>query len=228
LWTFLTPLFTILIFSVVFAFALKIPLGNAPYIYGFSAAYIPWLLLSLSITGAAGSLIEHRYLVKRLSFPIEVIPAHKMLVQLLSHTFLLTLVSAVCLTAGYGRLPMLALVLYFYMCAAIFLIGVGLLVSSITVVVRDFQQMLPSIMQVWFWLTPIAWDSARLSPQSRALLALNPASYVVSGYRYALMPKIFAAPTVFDTVMFWTTTLGMLMIGSLCFRRLRSHFWECL
>src|SRR4051812_44569190 len=96
LWTFLTPLFTILIFSVVFAFALKIPLGNAPYIYGFSAAYIPWLLLSLSIIGAAGSLIEHSYLVKRLPFPIEVIPAHKMLVQLLSHAFLLTLASAAC------------------------------------------------------------------------------------------------------------------------------------
>ncbi|HEX8174961.1 MAG TPA: ABC transporter permease [Pyrinomonadaceae bacterium] len=228
LWPFLTPLFPFLILSVVFSFALKIPLGDAPYIYGFGAAYVPWVLLSLTIHSAAGSLIEHSYLVKRLAFPIEIIPANKILVQLLPHAFLLALVSIFCLSAGYGQPSILALVLYFYFCAVVLLVGAGLLVSSITVVIRDFHQVLPSIMQVWFWLTPIAWDSARLPSYGRKLLALNPASYVVSGYRYALMPKVFAAPTAFDTVAFWVTTLCLLAIGSICFRRLRSHFWECL
>lgn len=228
LWTFLTPLIPILIFSAVFAFALRIPLGEAPYIYGFSAAYVPWLLLSASILGASGSIIEHRYLVKRVPFPIEIIPANPLLVHLLPHAFLLALISAACLIAGYSRLPALLLVLYFYLCAVTFLIGASLLVSSITVVTRDFQQLLPSILQVWFWLTPIAWDSAQLPSQVRTLLALNPASYVVSGYRHALMPTIFAAPTAFDTATFWIMTIGLLMIGLTCFRRLRGHFWECL
>lgn len=228
LWPFLTPLVPFLILSVVFAFALKIPLGGAPYIYGFGAAYVPWVLLSLSIYGAAGSLIEHRYLVKRLAFPVEIIPANKILVQSLPHAFLLALVSVFCLSAGYGQPSRLALLLYFYLCAVLFLAGAGLLVSSITVVIRDFQQVLPSIMHVWFWLTPIAWDSARLPSYGQKMLALNPASYVVSGYRHALMPKIFPAPTAFDTLAFWATTLCLLVIGAVCFRRLRSHFWECL
>lgn len=228
LWTFLTPLIPILIFSAVFAFALKLPLGGAPYIFGFAAAYVPWVLLSSSISGANGSIVEHRYLVKRIRFPVEIIPADAVLVHSLPHAFLLALVSAACLIGGYGRLPDLLLVLYFYLCAVVFTISAGLLVSSITVVARDFQQMLPSILQVWFWLTPIAWDGTRLPAAGRALLALNPASYIVSGYRHALMPKIFAGPTAFESAAFWMMSLGMLLIGSTCFRRLRVYFWDCL
>jgi len=228
LWTFLTPLIPILIFSAVFAFALKLPLGNAPYIFGFTAAYVPWLLLSTSITGATGSLVEHRYLIKRILFPVEIIPADAALAHSLPHAFLLALTSTVCLIGGYGRLPDLLLVLYFYVCAIIFTISTGLLVSAITVVARDFQQILPSILQVWFWLTPIAWASTQLPPSGQTLLAFNPASYIVSGYRHALMPKIFAAPTAFDTAIFWMMSLGMLVIGATCFRRLRVYFWDCL
>lgn len=228
LWTFLAPLVPILIFSAVFAFALKLPLGGAPYVFGFTAAYVPWVLLSSSISSATGSIVEHRYLVKRIFFPVEIIPADSVLVHSLPHAFLLALASGACLIAGYGRFPDLLLVLYFYLCAVLFTISAGLLVSSITVVARDFQQMMPSILQVWFWLTPIAWAGTQLPPAARTLLALNPASYIVSGYRHALMPKIFAGPTAFESAAFWTISLGMLMIGSTCFRRLRVYFWDCL
>jgi ABC-type polysaccharide/polyol phosphate export permease len=228
LWTFLGPLIPILIFSAVFAFALKIPLGGAPYVFGFTAAYIPWVLLSSSISGATGSIVEHRYLVKRIFFPVEIIPADAVLLHSLPHVFLLTLASVACLFGGYGRFPDLLLVVYFYLCAVFFTISAGFLVSSITVVARDFQQMLPSILQVWFWLTPIAWSGDQFRPGLRALLALNPASYIVSGYRHALMPKIFAGPTGFESAAFWIISFAMLAIGSTCFRRLRVYFWDCL
>ncbi len=228
LWTFLSPLIPILMFSAVFAFALKLPLGGAPYVFGFAAAYVPWVLLSSSISGATGSIVEHRYLVKRILFPVEIIPADAVLVHSLPHACLLALASVACLVGGYGRFPDLLLVFYFYLCAVFFVISAGLLVSSITVVARDFQQMLPSILQVWFWLTPIAWAGTQLPPTLRTLLALNPASYIVSGYRHALMPKIFAGPTAFESAAFWIVSLGMLMIGLTCFRRLRVYFWDCL
>jgi hypothetical protein len=101
--------------------------------------------------------------------------------------------------------------------------GIGEIVSLWT-----NRQMLPSILQVWFWLTPIAWTGTQLPSSIRTLLALNPAGYVVSGYRHALMPKIFPAPTALESAAFWITCLGILMIGATCFRRLRGHFWDCL
>jgi teichoic acid transport system permease protein len=228
LWTVLTPLVPIVIFSSVFAFGLKLPLGGAPYIFGFTAAYVPWVLLSASLSGATGSIVEHRYLVKRIRFPVEIIPADAVFVHSLPHAVLLALAAAACLLAGYGRFPQLLLVLYFYGCAVLLTISAGLLMSSIAVVARDFQQMLPSILQIWFWLTPIAWAGTQLPPTGRMLLALNPASYIVSGYRYALMPNVFAAPTAFESASFWIVSVGVLIIGSTCFRRLRVYFWDCL
>jgi ABC-type polysaccharide/polyol phosphate export permease len=228
LWTFLTPLIPLLIFAAIFAFALRLPLGGAPYIFGFAAAYVPWLLFSASIYGATTSLIEHHYLVKRVRFPVEIIPANAVLVHSVPHAFLLALASTACFVGGYGSPRELLLVPYYYLCAVAFLVSTGLLLSSLAVVVRDLQQMLPSVMQVWFWLTPIAWVGAQVPPGGRALLALNPASYIVSGYRHALMPKVFAAPTAFEAAAFWMICLGTLAVGSTCFRRLRAHFWDCL
>src|SRR5256885_11703815 len=117
LWTFLTPLIPILIFSAVFAFALKLPLGGAPYIFGFAAAYVPWVLLSSSISGATGSIVEHRYLVKRILFPVEIIPADAALVNSLPHAFLLALTSTACLIGGYCPVSALPFGLWIYPCA---------------------------------------------------------------------------------------------------------------
>jgi ABC-type polysaccharide/polyol phosphate export permease len=224
----LTPLIPLLAFTAVFSFGLRLPLGGTPYIFGFAAAYVPWVLLSGAIAGAAGSILQHRYLVKRVRFPVEIIPADSFLVHSLPHALLLALTAACCFLAGYGGLPQLFLVFYFYLCAAVLALGAGLLLSSLAVVVRDIPLMLPSFLHVWFWVTPIAWPGSGLPPAGQTLLALNPASYVVSGYRHAVMPAIFPSPTRFDAVAFWAVATVMLAAGCVCFRRLRSHFWDCL
>lgn len=227
-WSLLTPLVPLLIFSAVFSLGLRLPLGGAPYIYGFAAAYVPWVLLSSTITGAAGSILEHRHLVKRVLFPVEIIPADPLLVQSLPHAILIALTAAACLLGGYGRFPELMAVLYFYLCAAVLAISAGLFLAGLAVIVRDVVQVLPSFLNVWFWITPIAWAGTSLPPGGRRLLALNPASYVVSGYRYALMPNVFPAPGRFEAAAFWAISIIMLLTASACFRRLRSHFWDCL
>ncbi len=227
-WSLATPLVTILVFSLIFTYGIRLPLGNAPYAIGFATAYVPWLLLSMSVTGAAGSLIEHRYMVKRVVFPIEIIPADPLLVHTLPHLFLTVVTAAICFAGGYGHFPEAGLLLYFYLCAAALAISAGLLLASLTVVVRDLQQVLPSLINLWFWITPIAWEPGRLPPAGRLLLLLNPAAYVVSGYRYAFMPKSFAAPGLIETAAFWSITVAMLVTATACFRRLRPHFWDCL
>ncbi len=102
------------------------------------------------------------------------------------------------------------------------------MVSALAVIVRDVQQFVGTLLNVWFWITPIAWASGALPPQGQTLLALNPAAYVVSGYRHALLPQAFAAPSATATVAFWAVTACFLLIGAAIFRRLQPHFWECL
>lgn len=227
-WAVLTPLVPLVIFTAVFSLGLHLPLGGAPYVLGFAAAYVPWVLLSSGISGAVGSIVEHRYLVKRVRFPLQILPAGSMLVQSLPHVVLLALTVAAAFSAGYARLPQLLLIPYFYVCAAVLVLGAGLALSGLAVLARDVQQAVASFLNVWFWITPVAWAASALPPRGRAFLALNPAAYVVSGYRHALMPKAFAAPTAADTVAFWSIAAALLLCGSLLFRRLRPHFWECL
>jgi len=227
-WAVLTPLVPLLCFTAVFSMGLRLPLGGAPYVLGFAAAYVPWVLMSTAIGNGVGSIIAHRYLVKRVRFPVQIISASSIVVQSLPHAILLAVTIAASFSCGYGRLPELLLLLYFYGCAVVFTLGIGMMLSGLAVIVRDVQQIVPSFLNVWFWVTPVAWAASALPPGGRTLLALNPASYVVSGYRYALMPGVFAAPTAVEAITFWTITASVLLVGTALFRRLRPHLWECL
>lgn len=227
-WALLTPLVPLLVFTAVFSLGLRLPLGRAPYIFGFACAYVPWVLLSNAISGAAGSILEHRHLVKRVPFPVEIIPADPLLVHALPHAILVVLTASACFLGGYGHLPQLLLVFYFFACAAVLTISAGLFLAALAVLVRDVQQVLPSFLNVWFWITPIAWAGSTLPPAGQRVLALNPASYIVSGYRYALMPRVFPSPGAYETAVFWIVSIVLLFTASACFRRLRTHFWDCL
>lgn len=227
-WAVLTPLVPLLIFTAVFSLGLRLPLGSAPYALGFAAAYVPWALISASLAGAVGSIVDHRYLVKHVPFPLQIISASSIVVHSLPHVILLALTVAAALWSGHARLPELLLLPYFYGCAALLVLGMGMMLSAVAVLVRDVQQGVGALLNVWFWVTPVAWATGALPPRGQTLLALNPAAYVVSGYRYALMPQVFPPPAVTDTIAFWTVATGFLLIGAVVFRRLRPHFWECL
>lgn len=227
-WVVLTPLVPLVIFTVIFSLGLRLPLGRVPYALGFAAAYVPWVLMSSALLGSVGSIVEHRYLVKRVRFPLQIIAASSILVQTLPHVILLALTIAGCVAGGYATLPALLLLPYFYACAVALLVGIGLTLSALAVIVRDVQQVITSFMNVWFWITPVAWASSALPERGRGLLRINPAAYVVDGYRHALLPAAFQPPTLADTLVFWTIAAALLIVGAALFRRLQPHFWECL
>lgn len=227
-WSVLTPLVPLLCFTAVFSLGLRLPLGGAPYVLGFAAAYVPWVLMASAIGSAAGSIVDHRYLVKRVAFPLQIVSASTILVQSLPHVILLAITIAASVATGYARLPELLLLPYFYACAAVLVLGIGLMLSGLAVIARDVQQVVASAINVWFWITPVAWAATALPPRGQSLLALNPAAYVVSGYRHALLPRAFPPPAASDAVAFWIIAAGLLLTGIALFRRLRPHFWECL
>src|ERR1700716_1522157 len=87
-WALLTPLVPFLVLAVIFSVGLRLPLGGAPYVYGFAAAYVPWTLLAGPITAAAGSIVELRFLVKRARFPVALIPSAPSLTHTIPHVVL--------------------------------------------------------------------------------------------------------------------------------------------
>jgi ABC-type polysaccharide/polyol phosphate export permease len=216
-----------LVLAVIFSVGLRLPLGGAPYVYGFAAAYVPWTLLAGAITAAASSIVELRFLVKRARFPVALIPSAPSLTHTIPHVVLLALTGIACFAGGYGG-PALVTLPYFYVCAIVLALGVGLCLSATAVIVRDVTRAVPVALQLWFWLTPVAWTPARLPAYGRRLLDFNPAAYVVDGYRHALMPRAFPAPTLVQSAIFWLLAVAVLAGGAYWFKRLRPQFWECL
>src|SRR5260221_4712575 len=114
-WAVFTPIVQLLIFTAIFSLGLRLPLGGVPYIFGFAAAYVPWVLLSNAITGATGSILDHRHLVKRALFPVEIIPADPLLVHTLPHAILLAVTAVAWQIGGRAwgvRAPSRCLFLY--------------------------------------------------------------------------------------------------------------------
>jgi ABC-type polysaccharide/polyol phosphate export permease len=226
-WAILSALLPFLVIGIVFSVALRTSLGGAPYMFGFAAAYVPWVFLSSTVTAAAGSLIEHRFLVKRVPFDVRLLPAAALLANAPAYAVLLVAAATACAAAGYAGGAAVESV-YYFVCTMVVCLGPALGLASVSVVLRDASRTLPVILQLWFWATPIAWDPSRAPAGVRALEYLNPAAYVVAGHRHALMPRSFAAPSLAQTAAFWGMSALITFVGIGVFARLRPHFWECL
>jgi lipopolysaccharide transport system permease protein len=227
IWAVVTPLLSFVILALVLSLGLRARGVGAPYVYTFGAAFVPWILLSAGITAAAGSIVDHRYLVKRVRFTAEVIPVAPPVAESLPHVVLVVLVGTACAVAGYAGWALFALP-YFYACVLVLAVGVGMWLAATAVFVRDVLRLLPAVLMMWFWLTPIAWDEHRLPDYARPLVLLNPAAYVADGYRHALMPQVFGSPSLGQAAAFWIIAIAVLVSGFAYFRRLRPAFWECL
>jgi ABC-type polysaccharide/polyol phosphate export permease len=226
-WAVLSALLPFVVIGVVFSVALRVRLGGAPYLLGFAGAYVAWVLIADVVTDAASSLVEHRFLVKRVPFPVGLLPAASLLTNSLPHAVLVGITAIVVTSEGYAGAAIVTLV-YYYVAALALCLGVGLALAPVTVVLRDASRTVPLLLQMWFWATPVAWDPERAPQGIRALLHLNPAAYVVTGYRHALMPGAFAAPSLGDSLIFWAICGALLAGGVAVYRRLRPRLWECL
>ncbi|MEO8128742.1 MAG: ABC transporter permease, partial [Bryobacteraceae bacterium] len=121
----------------------------------------------------------------------------------------------------------MVLLLPFYMAVlGLFAIGIGWIVSSLQVYLRDTAQLLTVLMTFWFWITPIMIDEAQVPEQFRFLMQLNPLVYVVRGYRERLLS--FQPPSLSDFAVLSAYAITAFVLGGLFFRHLKRGFADVL
>ena len=102
--------------------------------------------------------------------------------------------------------------------------GIGMFVSSVSVLFKDFSQVVAIFLQIGFWAIPIFWNPETMSPWVMRILKFNPIYYIVTGCRESFMDKTaFWAHRAY-TVYFWVITIILIFIGCRAFTRLRPHF----
>jgi lipopolysaccharide transport system permease protein len=225
-WAIIQPLFTMLIFSVIFGRLAKLPSDGLPYPVFAYCALLPWQLFAFALTEASNSLVANRSLLTKVYFPRLLMPLAAVSVGLAD--FAVSFVILLAMIAYYGITPSLVILTIplWTLLTVITALGVGLWLSALNVRYRDIRYTLPFLTQVWMFATPIAYASSIIPPAWRPYYALNPMVGVVEAFRWALVGGA-AAPGVTVAVSVGAVVV-LLVSGLFYFRRTESTFADVI
>jgi lipopolysaccharide transport system permease protein len=225
-WALIQPLATIAIFTFVFGRLAKMPSGGVPYVLVVMTGQLGWQLFVNALSGASASLVGSAHLISKVYFPRLIMPLSTLAVALVDFLIILGLFFG--MSSWLGFLPAWrALLLPAYIMLALFLaFGAGLWLAALTVKFRDFRIVVPFVLQIGVFVTPVGYRTEYL-PNWRELLALNPMTGVVEGFRWCLLADGtgFYWPAFFASLV-WAAILAV--SGIWYFRRTERSFADII
>lgn len=187
-WAVLRPFITMVIFTVVFGRLAKLPSdGAAPYALLVFAGLLPWSLFSAALTGASESMVANANLIGKVYFPRIIVPAATLLTALID--FLLSLLILVAMMIWYRFLPGWQIVLLplFVVLALLASLGPGLWVTALNIKYRDFRVVIPFLVQLGLYVSPVGFSSSVIPEEWRWLYSLNPLVGIIDGFRWCIL-----------------------------------------
>lgn len=224
-WAFIRPFTVMVIFSVVFGTLAKIPSDGYPYPVFVFAGLLPWTFFANAISASGQSLVGSAHLVSKVYFPRLIIPLASVgagLVDLLISTGILLL-----MMLWYGvSWSWSLLVAPILLVAVVFIaLGVGTLLSALTVSYRDFTHLTPFLVQVWMYVTPVVFPISLVPQRWQWLLYLNPMTGLVEGFRAAFLGKPFDVPGL---CVSFAVAVVLFALGVAYFERVERRFADII
>ena len=224
-WAILRPFITMVIFSVVFGQLAKMPSDGYPYPVFVYAALLPWTFFAAAIGTSGGSLVGSSHLVSKVYFPRLIIPLSSVgagLVDLLISTGILLLMMLYYGVGWSWNLLAAPLLLLFVVFTAL---GVGTLLSALTVAYRDFTHLTPFVIQIWMYITPVIFPVSLVPERWQWLLYINPMTGLVEGFRSAFLGKPF---DLTGLGISFTIALAVFLIGVAYFEKVERRFADII
>ena len=224
LWSFLNPLLQIAVYGIVFSLILKNPMEH--YTVFLCCGLIPWTFFSSAITRSAFTMIENGNIIKKVYFPREILPISIVTSEAVNFMISTIIILGFVIFGGLGISKYILFYPIVLLAQYLLLIGISLIVSSISVYVRDLQHLIGVAMQLIFYATPIVYASDTIPESFKWILNLNPMTYIINGYR-----DIFYNQTMIDIVPLLILILISIMacvIGYIIFNKLQKGFAEQL
>jgi lipopolysaccharide transport system permease protein len=186
-WSVIRPLVTMIVFTVVFGLLAKLPSSGVPYPLLVFAAMLPWNFFANALSEGAGSLVGNANLLTKVYFPRIIIPISSIIVSLTDFAISLLIMAGIMI--WYGYLPDLRMVTlpFFLLLAFLPVAGAGLWFAALNVRYRDFRYLVPFMLQVGLYVSPVGFASSIVPDKWRLLYALNPMVGVIDGFRWALL-----------------------------------------
>ncbi len=222
LWTLLNPLFMMLVYTLVFSVYMRAPVKNYA-VFAF-AGLLPWIWFSSALLQSAVSVVRDGHLLKKVSFPAEILPFVTVAASGVNFLFSLPLYLIFCLVYGVPlgwpllALPVLLLLQFFLS------YGLALILSAANVFFRDVEHLVGNLLTLLFFLTPIIYPVGLIPERFRILAMANPLAPLILAWRDALFNAHFPSATHLGLVT--AAALLCLLIGERVFARLSPRFAE--
>lgn len=189
MWALLRPFLTMVVFSVVFGKLAKLPSEGIPYPILVFCALLPWQFFSNALSESSSSLISNSSLISKVYFPRLVIPASSIIVSFVD--FLISAAILGGLMVWYDFVPSWRIVTlpFFIVIALAASMGAGLWIASMNVKYRDFRYIIPFIVQLGLYISPVGFSSTIVPEEWKLLYSLNPMVGVIDGFRWAILGK---------------------------------------
>jgi lipopolysaccharide transport system permease protein len=226
-WALLKPLLAAVVFTVVFGRLAGLPSDGVAYPLLVALGILPWQFFASGLGEASASLLSNAGMISKVYFPRLIIPASAVIVSFVD--LLISSVLVVVMMAWYGVVPdwrILALPFFLALGFAA-AIGGGLWFAALNVEYRDFRYVVPVVLQLGLYISPVGFTSSILPDEWRLLYSLNPMAGVIDGVRWAVLAG--AAPLYWPGVLVSAVLATALLAGGIgFFRRTEKHFADVI
>ena len=225
-WAVLQPFIQMVVFSLVFGGLLKVSTDNhIPYpVYSF-AALVPWGLFGAILAGTAGSLIANAGILTKVFFPRLLIPAANVVARLVDFCVAFVILLVMILYFRIAITPNILWSLAFLLLLIVCALGFGLWLSALNMYIRDIQMLVPFLVSLWEFASPVVYSPSAVPPTWKFVYALNPMAGVLIGFRWCLLGTAAPGPEIWASVV---VALVVFLSGVTVFQRVQRNMVDIL
>jgi lipopolysaccharide transport system permease protein len=222
-WVVLQPIPSVIIFTFFFGKLIKVDTGILPYSIFALVGMMAWNYFIGLYSEIGNSMMESQHILKKIYFPKIILPLSKILS--VGADFFISLFVVIAAALLYGIFPGFSIVFFplFVILNIIIAFTIGIWMSALTFRYRDFQHVVPYVINFSIWLTPVFYPATILPPRFADLMYLNPMAFVLAGYRFALTGDKIPSPQFLISII---PVFIFLLAGLLYFRTVEDKIAE--
>jgi len=225
LWVLLQPLLMTIIFTVFIGILVRIPTGGHPYALLVYIGLLPWTFFSSAVLQSGTSIVSNAHLITKVYFPRLIIPAASVTARLVDFAISFVILAGLMIYYRAGLTAQIAMLPVLILLVALLALGFGMLVSALNVKYRDIGVMLPVVLQLWMFVSPVLYPSSLVPGRWRWAYDLNPLAGIIEGFRAAILGGGFNWPAVALSAV---VTAALLTSSALLFRRVERGFADII
>lgn len=217
-WAVMQPVLTVVVLTVFQFFIGRRSNDGVPYPLYAMTGLVPWTFFGHALTQSSSSILKHASIVTKVHLPLLVLPLAAIMAASADFLVALPLVGVMMFYYGYAPQRALFLLPLFVLELLVFACALGIWLALLNTKFRDTANALPFVMQLWFFLTPIAYPASQIPRRWQVLVGLNPMVGILEGFRWALFANAPASLGIWIASS-WTSTLFLLFTGVAIFLR---------